>query len=80
MNNPIGNLTRALAGAEMYPAVGDGTPSRQTDMHEGIERDLRHSSLGLIEVVRRAEMSPGENLLIVVDRFEELYRFEPDVV
>lgn len=75
VNNPIGNLAQALFEAGMSPDIKEAA---KTDHCAGIEETLRRSSLGLIEVVRRAGMSPDENLLIVVDQFEELYRFEPD--
>ena len=40
-----------------------------------VETTLRRSSLGLIEIVRLARLAPHENLLILVDQFEELFRF-----
>src|SRR5205814_9249867 len=43
---------------------------------EAIERTLRRSSLGLLDLISKAAMGPYENLLIVADQFEELYRFE----
>ena len=36
---------------------------------------LGRSSLGLVRAVREGRFGPGENLLIVVDQFEELFRF-----
>jgi WD40 repeat protein len=36
---------------------------------------LRRGDLGLVEVVNEARMSPDENLLVVVDQFEELFRY-----
>ena len=40
-----------------------------------VETTLRRSSLGLVEIVRLARLAPHENLLILVDQFEELFRF-----
>jgi len=40
-----------------------------------IEASLIRSSLGLIEVARQLGLQKNENLLIVVDQFEELFRF-----
>ena len=40
-----------------------------------IEATLIRSSLGLIEVARQLGLQQNENLLIVVDQFEELFRF-----
>ena len=39
------------------------------------EATLRRSNRGLIEAVRQASMPTTDNLLVVVDQFEELFRF-----
>jgi len=39
------------------------------------EVTLRRGDLGLIEVAREAKMEEDENLLVVVDQFEELFRY-----
>ncbi|HEY2971779.1 MAG TPA: WD40 repeat domain-containing protein [Pyrinomonadaceae bacterium] len=39
------------------------------------EVTLRRGDLGLVEAAREANMSTGENLLVVVDQFEELFRY-----
>jgi WD40 repeat protein/energy-coupling factor transporter ATP-binding protein EcfA2 len=39
------------------------------------EVTLRRGDLGLVEAAREANMSAGENLLVVVDQFEELFRY-----
>jgi tetratricopeptide (TPR) repeat protein len=44
--------------------------------HAIIETTLRRSTLGLADVARQARMPAHENLLIVVDQFEELFRFK----
>jgi tetratricopeptide (TPR) repeat protein/energy-coupling factor transporter ATP-binding protein EcfA2 len=41
-----------------------------------LETTLRRSAVGLVDYVRRARMRAGENLLVVVDQFEELFRFK----
>ncbi len=41
---------------------------------ELIETTLRESTLGLVEVARRNHLA-GQNLLVVVDQFEEIFRF-----
>jgi hypothetical protein len=74
INDPIGNLARALLKANIFARGGSESASERLQI---IEETLRHSSLGLIEVARRAQLSPFDNLLIVADQFEELYRFEP---
>jgi len=74
INNPIHNLAKSLLDCNIFPADG---PTESLDRLRFIESNLRRSSLGLIETVRRARISSSENLLIVADQFEELFRFEP---
>ena len=70
-DDPIGFLARALvdtgvlAHLDLAPAAAEGV----------VETTLRRSSLGLVEVARLARLEPQENLLILVDQFEELFRF-----
>src|SRR6185436_8843892 len=62
---PLGALLRALASRE---ALGpDPTGER--------EKRLRATSHGLIEAVAGAKLPSGEALLLLVDQFEELFRF-----
>jgi len=70
--NPIGYLSAQLAK--------EGTLYNNTDAavipYESIiESRLRRSENGLIHVYTDAHLPPKENLLIVVDQFEELFRF-----
>jgi len=39
---------------------------------------LRGSNTGLVEISRRYNLATGENLLIVVDQFEELFRYREE--
>jgi WD40 repeat protein/energy-coupling factor transporter ATP-binding protein EcfA2 len=82
-NDPIGNLARALAS----PTVLGSRDEKSGEMQEVLaETTLRRSSLGLAELVSRArtKLDEGgrplfhdyENLLIVVDQFEEIFRFK----
>lgn len=69
-NNPLENLSRQLAaqlhGEEM---MDPSYPSR-------IEQTLRSSSLGLIETYQKSAAERNkENLMIVVDQFEEIFPF-----
>lgn len=71
-NDPIHQLALALAD----PAVlgGDAVdPALRTPLVEAV---LRRSALGLIDAFRQARLAPQENLLVVVDQFEELFRFK----
>ncbi|MBV9209812.1 MAG: hypothetical protein JOZ52_04245, partial [Acidobacteria bacterium] len=81
--NPIGNLADSLAASNVLGSVDE----KQAEMQAALaETTLRRSSLGLIELVRRARMKLDrqgeplfhdyENLLVVVDQFEELFRFK----
>ncbi len=72
--DPIDSLASALAGA-LYPHPGE---DQQID-RDMLEVTLRRSSLGLLEATRQACLDPNENLLIVVDQFEELFRFRQSV-
>ncbi|HYJ84420.1 MAG TPA: hypothetical protein VEW46_00005, partial [Pyrinomonadaceae bacterium] len=81
--DPIGNLARALASSLVL-----GSPDEKTDDMQAVlaETNLRRSSLGLVELVTRARtkvdekgqqlFADYENLLVVVDQFEELFRFK----
>lgn len=40
-----------------------------------LEATLKRGSRGLVEAVRQARIADGDNLLLVVDQFEELFRF-----
>jgi len=62
--NPIGNLAEALGhhNITVHTAITEAT--------------LRRGDLGLVEAVRQARLPKKENLLVVVDQFEELFRFK----
>ena len=67
----IRNLAIALAN----PAVLGGEavdPALRTPLIEAV---LRRSALGLIDAFKQARLALSENLLVVVDQFEELFRF-----
>jgi WD40 repeat protein len=66
-SDPIGNLAHALA--EVFTSADE----------TGIETTLRRSGLGLFEAVREARLPAGQSLLVVVDQFEELFRFKQSV-
>ena len=70
-NNPIGNMAEILA----QPDILYGEEAADIPYRPIIESTLRRSDLGLIETTRQSTLRPNENLLIVVDQFEELFRF-----
>ena len=37
---------------------------------------FRRSSFGLVNAVRQIKLAPGENILLILDQFEELFRYK----
>ncbi|MBV9923447.1 MAG: ATP-binding protein [Acidobacteria bacterium] len=71
-HDPHGNLARALAEDGVLSGAGAGL--RLEEREAVIEAMLRGGSLGLVDAVRAARLG-HEKLLVVVDQFEELFRF-----
>ncbi len=69
--DPIKNLATVLDD----PAVLGKEGATGTESTMLLEVSLRRSGLGLIEAVRLARLPTDEQVLIVVDQFEELFRF-----
>ncbi len=69
----IGNLARALNHTEVF---GSEDPENNALQVAITEATLRRGGLGLVEAVRQANMPATENLLVVVDQFEEIFRVE----
>jgi len=72
---PGNDAIRSLASALADPAVLGGGSADAGARAPLVEAVLRRSGLGLIDVVKQANLTPNENLLVVVDQFEELFRF-----
>lgn len=73
-NDPIGNLAAALNDPGVIGAQGE--PEEEFPRSRMfLEVTLRRSGLGLIEAVRLARLPDREHVLIIVDQFEELFRF-----
>ena len=73
-SSPIRNLAEALNDLEVFgvePASDDAIIRTALT-----ESTLRRGALGLIEVTQQARMQTHENLLVVVDQFEEIFRFK----
>jgi hypothetical protein len=70
-SDPLGNLAHALSRDDVIGSsdVGDDVQAAI------IETTLRRSTLGLADAVRQARLPSYENVLVVVDQFEELFRF-----
>lgn len=79
-NNPIHNLAWSLVQPEQF-ATGFSTVEKnsENDLNVGItETILRRSAVGLLDYADGGEFAAGENLLVVVDQFEELFRFKKE--
>jgi hypothetical protein len=73
-NDPLVNLAKALNSPDVIGAAGESEADAGRSTI-AVEVTLRRSGLGLIEAIRIARLAPGENVLIIVDQFEELFRF-----
>jgi tetratricopeptide (TPR) repeat protein len=69
--DPIGHLAGAL---DAPSALGGDAELAETN-RVLVEVTLRRSSRGLVEAVKQARLPAGDNLLVIVDQFEELFRF-----
>lgn len=74
-SDPIGNLAAALG----EPDVLGSDPELAEMQRALLETTLHRSAKGLVESVRQARLEAGENLLILADQFEELFRFKQNV-
>ncbi len=73
---PGGEPVKALANALALPGVLFDDPDfAGASLDEMIEATLRMSKLGLVDMYEQCLAGPGTNLLLVVDQFEELFRF-----
>jgi hypothetical protein len=69
--DPLGNLAASLNASDALGSNRDLGISGKVLL----EATLRRSTLGLVEALRQAQIPPHDNLLLVVDQFEELFRF-----
>ncbi len=71
--DPLGNLAEALA----TPGVLGQASREDAELELGfIRATLKRSQRGLIQATREARLPPGTHLLVLVDQFEELFRFK----
>jgi len=66
--DPLTNLANAIVEADLYD-------SNEEDIASQIRATLTRSGLGLVEAMRQSELPEGTNFLLVVDQFEEIFRF-----
>jgi tetratricopeptide (TPR) repeat protein len=71
--DPAGNLAVELAKKDVLSEAGAGLPDHEAEAV--IEATLRSGSLGIVNLARQARLGEHEKLLIVVDQFEEIFRF-----
>ena len=71
-SDPFGNLAHSLAEKDVLLEAGGGLPPAEAEAV--IEATLRRGSLGLVDVAQHGQLA-DEKLLVVVDQFEELFRF-----
>ena len=69
--NPIGNLAAAMDSSDGLGSDGELASTNRVLL----EATLLRSSLGIVQAVREARIPAQDNVLIVVDQFEELFRF-----
>jgi tetratricopeptide (TPR) repeat protein len=70
---PLGRLTDALTA--LAPAELDGGRSERSALRARIAYDLHESSFGIGEALSRIDELGGASILLVVDQFEELFRY-----
>jgi hypothetical protein len=70
-DDPLGNLAAALDRPDALGTQGELASTNKVIL----EATLRRSSLGIVQAVRQARIPPQDNILILVDQFEELFRF-----
>jgi WD40 repeat protein len=74
-NAPIANLAHALNDAEIFAAQRSEAQVEQ----RFTETTLRRGKMGLIEAIEEARLPEREKVLLVIDQFEELFRFKQSV-
>ena len=71
-NSPIENLAEALAVNEQPDLLHDDQQFRK----QILLSVLRRSSFGLVDAIRQMKIQENENILLIIDQFEELFRFK----
>jgi hypothetical protein len=71
-NDPLGEMARTLAkdGVLFSDHEPGGLP-----LSDIVDSTLGMSKGGLVDIVKQARLAKGTNLLLVVDQFEELFRY-----
>ena len=69
--SPIENLARSVAQSDLFDELGD----EQQELFPRFLLSLNRSRAGLIESIRQSEIGAGTNVLLIIDQFEELFRY-----
>ncbi len=67
--DPMRLLAESLLQIDLYDREEEEAPER-------LLATLNRSHYGLVEAIRQANLEPGTNFLLVVDQFEEIFRFQ----
>src|SRR5688572_862520 len=70
---PMGHLAAAILASR------NGEPEIDAGAHLLADAALRRGPLGLVELARETRLCADANLLVLVDQFEELFRFREKV-
>jgi tetratricopeptide (TPR) repeat protein len=70
-DDPIGNLAASLNSADVLGTEGELASTNLILLGA----TLRRGTLGLVDAVRQARIPRDQNVLVVVDQFEDLFRF-----
>ncbi len=73
-SNPISNLAEALL--EQDPTYQAADEDEQRIKRTILTSLMKSSSLGLVEAIRQVKETTGKNFLVLIDQFEELFRFK----
>src|ERR1044072_4963618 len=68
-NDPVGNLAHALNAPDVF---GSDIPENAALQIALTEASLLRGSRGLVDAVQQAMIAGNENLLVLVDQFEEI--------
>jgi len=71
-NDPSANLAQALNAPDLFGSEVTENVELETVLTEAT---LHRGSRGLVDTVRQALIADNENLLVIVDQFEEIFRF-----
>ncbi len=74
--DPMASLAQALsADGVLFADAAAAGASDAFPLPQLVDTTLRMSRLGLIDIVEQARLPAGVNVLVVVDQFEELFRY-----